>query len=230
MLTHSLAKASQPNNGNPICTATSKKNDADRVKALDSVNWDAWFYGEGLELPVKMEYNLSLAKQAYELAERWDRSRNTSDLSQLDFKSSDLDKFDSNQIVVFLERLQSYPVLPSPHIAHLGNIYRFSATPNAEIRLRFYTVALTDPSSTGAQSFAPEAAGWVVGDDGTGVVKGRMKFCRPIFKAVYKVDPELSVAVFTKSKDAFHPIARKLIEKDLGINALHPLHNPPCTK
>ena len=115
--------------------------------------------------------------------------------------------------VVFLERLQSYPALPSSHISYLGKLYRLSTIPNAEIRLRFYMVALVDPSSPAAKSFAPEAANWVVGDDDTGVVKGRMKFCRPIFRAVYKVDQRLSVAVFSKSKDAFHPIARKLIEK-----------------
>jgi leukotriene-A4 hydrolase len=112
-----------------------------------------------------------------------------------------------------LERLQSYPVLPSPHISHLGSLYRLSSSSNAEIRLRFYEVALADPKSIAAKSFAPEAAKWIVGDDGTGVVKGRMKFCRPVFRAVHKVDPILSVSVFSKSKDAFHPIARKLIEK-----------------
>jgi leukotriene-A4 hydrolase len=196
-----------------------KKNASDRIEALDSVNWDAGFYGEGLELPVKMEYDLTLAEQAYALAKRWDASRDTSDLSQLDFKATDLLDFDSNQIIVFLERLQSYHVLPSPHITHLGNLYSLAASSNAEIRTRFYAVALTDPKSLAAKSFAPEAAKWVVGDDGTGVVKGRMKFCRPVFKAVHKVDPELSVAVFSKSKSAFHPIARKLIEKDLGISA-----------
>jgi hypothetical protein len=74
-------------------------------------------------------------------------------------------------------------------------------------------VALADPSSSAAKSFAIEAANWIVGDDGTGVVKGRMKFCRPVFKAVHRVDQKLSVAIFSKSKDAFHPIARKLIEK-----------------
>ena len=72
---------------------------------------------------------------------------------------------------------------------------------------------MADPSSPAAKLFAPEAAKWIVGDDGTGVVKGRMKFCRPIFKAVHRVDQKLSVAVFTKSKNSFHPIARKLIEK-----------------
>ena len=116
-------------------------------------------------------------------------------------------------IVVFLERLQSYPALPSTHIFHLGQLYHLSTSPNAEIRLRFYEVALADPSLAAAKSFAIEAAKWVVGDDGTGVVKGRMKFCRPTFKAIHKVDATLSVVTFSKSKDAFHPIARKLIEK-----------------
>lgn len=196
-----------------------EKNDSSKIKALDSINWDAWFYGEGLELPVKMEYDLTLAEQAYSLAERWNSSRDTLDMAQLNFKESDLNEFDSNQIVVFLERLQSFPALPSPHISHLGKLYRLAAVPNAEIRLRFYAVALADPSSTAAKFFAPAAVNWVVGDDGTGVVKGRMKFCRPIFRAVYRVDQRLAVTVYSRSKDAFHPIAKKLIEKDLGINA-----------
>ncbi|KIM81710.1 hypothetical protein PILCRDRAFT_821059 [Piloderma croceum F 1598] len=191
----------------------------DKVKALDSIDWNAWFYGEGLELPVKMEYDLTLAEQAYTLAERWNNSRDTSDPSQLGFKASDLKGFDTNQIIAFLERLQSYSALPSTHVSHLGKLYQLSDSSNAEIRLRFYGVALADPSSPAAKSFAIDAANWVVGDDGTGVVKGRMKFCRPVFRAVHRVDQKLSVAVFSKSKDAFHPIARKLIEKDLGINA-----------
>ncbi len=58
----------------------------------------AWLYGEGTELPVKMEYDTTLAEQAYRLAERWDASRNVSDVSELDFKGGDLDGFDSNQI------------------------------------------------------------------------------------------------------------------------------------
>jgi hypothetical protein len=48
-------------------------------------------------------------------------------------------------------------------------------------------------------------------------VKGRIKFCRPIFRAVSKVDYKLAVDTFGKSKQAFHPIARKLIEKVNGL-------------
>lgn len=115
--------------------------------------------------------------------------------------------------VVFLERLQSYASLPSDHIKLLGDVYQLSGTPNAEIRLRFYEVALSDPNSAATKTFAQEAAKWVVGDDGTGIIKGRMKFCRPVFKAVFSIDPKMAVSAFLKHKNSFHPIARKLLEK-----------------
>lgn len=189
----------------------------DKVKALDKVDWNAWLHGEGLELPVKMEYDLTLAEASYALAKRWEDSRSTA-ISELDFGAGDLKHFDSNQIIVFLERLQSYKPLPSDHVKLLGKLYQLSATPNAEIRLRFYEVAMSDPTSAAAKVFAQEAAKWVVGEDGTGIVKGRMKFCRPVFKAVFSVDQKLSVGAFSKNKDFFHPIARKLLEKDLGLS------------
>ena len=111
--------------------------------------------------------------------------------------------------VVFLENLSDIggTSLPLVHIALLDELYCLSMVPNAEIRLRFYNLVLV---SSSASKYLKSAADWVVDPN---LIKGRMKFCRPIFRAVYKVDQRLSVAVFSKSKDAFHPIARKLIEK-----------------
>ena len=178
-----------------------------------------------------MDYDLTLAQEAYDLASRWDASRSKA-ISSLDFKSSDLDSFDSNQksehvpmlfsqshpqtfftIVVFLERLQSFEALPPAHIAHLGKLYSVCDTTNAEIRYRFYEVALLDPTTTEAKSIAQDAAKWVVGDDGTGIIKGRMKFCRPVFRAVNAADKNVAVKTFEEFKLQFHPIARRLIEK-----------------
>ncbi|KAJ3808139.1 peptidase family M1-domain-containing protein [Lentinula aff. lateritia] len=190
---------------------------AEKIKALDSIDWEAWFYGEGLELPVKMEYDSSLAESAYKLAERWDSSRSV-EISKLAFQANDLDAFSSTQKVVFLERLQSYKPLPSSHIVHLASLYKVSSTHNAEIRLRFYQFSLADPSSPAAQKYAAEAADWVIGG-GSGMVVGRMKFCRDVFRAVFKVNKDLAVNAFQKEKNSFHPIARKLIEK-LGLSAL----------
>ena len=120
-------------------------------------------------------------------------------------------------VVVFLERLQSYPPLPSQLIIYLGNLYKVNKTNNAEIRLRFYEIALADPFSGAAKILAMDAAKWVIGDDETGVVKGRMKFCRPVFRSVWQVDKDLAVKTWEKAKTSFHPIARKLIEK---VNSL----------
>lgn len=116
-------------------------------------------------------------------------------------------------IVVLLERLQTYPPLPSAHITYMSEIYSFGNTTNAEIRLRFYNLALTDRSAPHAEPFAQEAVKWVVGEDGSGVVKGRMKFCRPVFRSVAAMDKSLAAEVWARNKDSFHPIAKKLIDK-----------------
>ncbi|PPQ84726.1 hypothetical protein CVT25_013808 [Psilocybe cyanescens] len=203
---------------------------ADKVAALDSIDWDAWLYGEGTALPVTMEYDLTLAEAAWTLAKRWDAARAVEDVGGLDFEEGDLKAFNSNQIVAFLEKLQSYAPLPSPLLEHLGTLYKLSTTSNAEIRLRFYEVALSLPAPSSPSSPAPTpshtvralaaaAAKWVVGTDGSGVIKGRMKFCRPVLRAVAKIDRELAKREWEGAKDGFHPIARKLIDKDLGITA-----------
>ena len=99
------------------------------------------------------------------------------------------------------------------HIGHLGALYGVATSANAEIRLRFYNVALKDPTSSAALDITDQALKWVTGRDGTGVIKGRMKFCRPTFRAASRVNAALAKEYFTQSKEEFHPIARKLIEK-----------------
>lgn len=123
---------------------------------------------------------------------------------------------------VFLERLQSYSPLPPAHLQHIGNLYSFNATTNAELRYRFYELALLDPLTPEAHSLAREAANWVVGNDGTGIVKGRMKFCRPVLRAANRANPSVTKDIFTMHKASFHPIAKRLIEKvhELSIFAI----------
>jgi len=158
-----------------------------------------------------VDLDLSLAKQAYALADRWDAAR-AIDTAKTSFSAADMDDFNSNQKVVFLERLQALPPLPASHVAYLGSIYGVAETSNAEVRLRFYELALRDPSSV-PEHLALDAARWVVGEDGSGVIKGRAKFCRPVFRSIAKIDRDLAVEYFEKHKAEFHPIARKLIEK-----------------
>ena len=158
-----------------------------------------------------MDLDLTLAKQAYALADRWDAVR-AIDISKTSFSATDMDGFSSRQKVAFLERLQALSPLPTSHIVHLGSLYKVADTSNAEIRFRFYELALRVPSSA-PEHLARDAVRWVVGDDGSGVIKGRTKFCRPVFRSIVRVDKDLAVKYFEKHKAEFHPIARKMIEK-----------------
>ena len=110
--------------------------------------------------------------------------------------------------MVFLERLQAGHPLPASHIHRLGEVYSLNTTGNCEIRLRWYGLAL---ASGAAKDYAKAAVEWVV-DAKTGL-KGRMKYCRPTFKAVFKVETELAKKTFLKHATEFHPIARQLIKK-----------------
>ncbi|KAG8741670.1 hypothetical protein FRC12_015597, partial [Ceratobasidium sp. 428] len=68
----------------------------EKLKVLNSVNWQEWLYGEGLELPEKILYDTTLAEKAYALAAKWDQSRET-EASELPFTAKDLHGFNSNQ-------------------------------------------------------------------------------------------------------------------------------------
>ena len=46
---------------------------------------------------------------------------------------------------------------------------------------------------------------------------GRMKFVRPLFRNLNKVDRELALKTFEKYRDFYHPICRQMVEKDLGL-------------
>ncbi|GJJ13844.1 hypothetical protein Clacol_008101 [Clathrus columnatus] len=184
-----------------------RKSDQEKVKLLDTIDWQAWFYGEGITLPVDMPYDTTLVEQAYALATSWDSSRDLI-VSELTFKADDLKDFNGNQTIVFLERLESYKPLPKTHVHHLGKVYSLNTSSNAEIRLRWYVVAL---SSDAGKDFVNDAANWLVNDEKG--LKGRMKFCRPTFRAIYQIDKELAQKTFLDHASEFHPITANLVKK-----------------
>ncbi|KAK4705696.1 hypothetical protein P7C70_g496, partial [Phenoliferia sp. Uapishka_3] len=174
----------------------------EKALALKGVDFDAWLNGEGLNLPVKMEFDTSLADAAYGLAAKWDAER---DSTTFPFSAADIEDFSSNQVAMLLDTLVGYPTFSSGAIKALNQAYDLDAAGNPEIRLRWYAVALK------AGQFAKEAASWVE-------TTGRMKFCRPTYKALNRVDPALARKTFLESGVTFlHPIAKRMIAQDLGI-------------
>jgi len=173
------------------------------VPALEKVDWEAWLHGDGLDLPVDIKYDTSMADKAYDLAKRWDAARKE---DTIDFSAKDLEGFSSNQTVVFLETLESYDSLPPKYLREMNKCYGFDDTENAEIRLRWYNVALAGDG----EDFKESAAKWVV-------TVGRMKMCRPITSKLFACDEKLAVKTFLAAEAFYHPIAAAQLRKDLKL-------------
>lgn len=73
--------------------------------------------------------------------------------------------------------------------------------------MRFYNLVL---ASSSAPAYLKSAADWVVDPK---LIKGRMKFCRLIFRKMAAVDEAFALTTFHSNAQYFHPIARRLIEK-----------------
>ncbi|KAH8921077.1 hypothetical protein BT69DRAFT_1221940 [Atractiella rhizophila] len=175
------------------------------VKKLDEVDWDAWLHGEG-EIPVEIKYDTTLADQAYALAAKWNNARSSPDSA--DFSASDLSHFSSDQKVVFLETLASQDIYPSWAIKKLDELYGLNSTKSAEVRSRWFSVALR------ANLFKEDGVEWVK-------TQGRMKFCRRFFSDLAAVDKELAIKSYTAHKEFYHPIARATIERVRAPSLTH---------
>lgn len=130
------------------------KDKPDVIEKLEAVKWDAWLSGEGLDLPAEISYDTSLADAAFELADRWNNGRG----KERSFKREDLANFNANQVVVFLERLETFEAFGNDDLQAMNDVYGFDTTGSAEVRLRWYNLALKKESGG---KFAPSAAKWV---------------------------------------------------------------------
>lgn len=86
----------------------------------------------------------------------------------------------------------------------MGKAYSLTGSRNVELTSRFFGIGLVAKDTAVYQPTA----------DLLGQV-GRMKFVRPLYRKLNKVDRPLALATFEKNKDFYHPICRAQVEKDL---------------
>lgn len=192
-----------------------------KKEVLDTVDWDTWLYAPGMP-PVTPKFDTSLADVCYELSEKWtsavlkapegSASKYFKDL----FSTSDINDWTSTQFVLLLDTLASAaptadfkwsnPVARNA-IAALGELYKFNVSSNPEVISRWYTLATK--ADLGSETYSALAE-WL------GTV-GRMKFVRPGFRHLAKVDKPLALETFKKHEFFYHPICRSMVAKDLGL-------------
>ncbi|CAL3967739.1 unnamed protein product [Diplocarpon coronariae] len=170
--------------------------DKEASRALESVDWDTWFYAPGL--PPKPTFDTSMVDGVYALAKKWESPSYVP-------SPSDIVGLSANQIVVFLEKVQLFatPLSPSQSQA-MGKAYSLIASRNVELSMRYFGIGLSAKDESVYQPTA-ELLGKV----------GRMKFVRPLFRKLNAVDRKLALETFEKNKEFYHPICRTMVEKDL---------------
>ncbi|KAH7326097.1 peptidase family M1-domain-containing protein [Stachybotrys elegans] len=170
----------------------------EEIKAkVATIDWNDKFYTPGL--PPKPDFDTSLADMCYALAEKWKDSSFTP-------SPEDVESFTGNQKLLFLETVQQAEPLSPERAQLLGETYDILSSKNVELKAAFYHIALKANDKATFQGVA-ELLGQV----------GRMKFVRPLFRGLNKVDRQLALDTFAKNKDFYHPICRGMVEKDLGV-------------
>jgi len=86
----------------------------------------------------------------------------------------------------------------------MGKSYALGSSRNVELSFRYLSIGLTAKDETVYHPTA-ELLGKV----------GRMKFVRPLYRKLNKVDRKLALETFEKHRDFYHPICRDMVEKDL---------------
>ncbi|CAO3594765.1 unnamed protein product [Absidia cylindrospora] len=175
------------------------------VDKLDTIDWNTWINSPGMP-PVDPEFDTTLAKQCYDLADRWDKARDNTDLSG--FSASDVETFSAGQKIVFLERLTGCDPLPHALIRKMDELYQLTSIRNADIRFRWQNLCVM----TSFEPIYPEVVEFIT-------EQGRMKFVRPLFRLLYeaKNGKQLAIDTYLKHKKFYHPIAATLIAKDIGL-------------
>ncbi|MCJ1277282.1 hypothetical protein MMC21_005093 [Puttea exsequens] len=175
------------------------ESDTYAIEALSKVDWDAWFYNPGL--PPKPDFDTSMVDVCYALATKWE----TTKTGNFEPSSKDMKGWSANQMVVFLNRVQSFAhTLTAEDTQRMSSTYGFASSKNVEVVARYYQIAL---KARDAAIYKPTAE--LLGN------MGRMKFVTPLFRLLSEADRGLAVETFEKNKGFYHPICKNLVEKDL---------------
>lgn len=178
-------------------------------EAIQQIEWNTWFHTPGMP-PVPAQFDTTRTVEAITLGEQMSHHADVTTWKAV--PADVLTKWPTALWVLLLDTLIAQQADHKVHFspAHLDAIdtfcnHHFSRSRNAEIRFRWYTVLLrardlrlVEPTCR----FLEE--------------QGRMKFVRPLFRDLCRAaGKKQAVELFTRIKSMYHPIAAKMIQRDL---------------
>lgn len=177
--------------------------------AIVEIDWNAWFHKAGMP-PVLPDLDTTLSTDSQNLASIWlavDRE------GKAPPTTNGIARWSSLQITCFLDDLlikRGGLPLQISTLRAMSDLYQFPLSQNAEILFRYCELAILAEDV----SILPTVTRFIT-------TQGRMKFTRPLYRALYKsrMGQELAVSTFLANKDFYHPICVKMVAQDLKVSS-----------
>jgi len=174
------------------------------IAALD---WQKLWYAPGMP-DILPPCSGAPIEEAQNLARKWEEAG--TDVHVLGvFSSADIAGWGTTKLIVFLDCFLDADGgsgrLSGVACEKMADVYKFLQA-NCELRGRFLRICL-GAKWTGAEESAVEFA----------TMQGRMKFTRPIYKALKAYDPKLARETFLKNRSIYHPVCAKMVAQDLEV-------------
>ena len=190
---------------------------SDAADKLDSIEWAKWLKAPGMP-PKLRKVESKLIADARALTAKWSRMDGGDDAEEFKATEQDLNGWVVDQVTLFLDdllanfqRMVAEGKMTKEAMkgkeAELKAIYKFHESKNAEILFRLNLIALECDDEEQYDS-VKEMLGSI----------GRMKFVRPLYKALIKNPQrrEMAAALYAKHKNFYHPICAKMVGLDLS--------------
>lgn len=172
-------------------------------EAVAAVDWTAWFDDPGMP-SYKPPVDMAAIEEAHTVAKHWLSSTfYVPDESVSGWPSG-------KKCILINQLLESKTKLTPDKLSLMAASYKFLET-NCEVRCAFITLILRSlPEDADLTATAKAAAVQLATE------QGRMKFTRPMYRELVKVDRPLAKATFAANKSSYHPICSKMVQKDLA--------------
>ncbi|GAB9467095.1 Leukotriene a-4 hydrolase/aminopeptidase [Globisporangium polare] len=186
-------------------------NIVDKKEAIQQVDWHMWYHTPGMP-PIPANFDTTRAAPAIALGEQIVAGADPTTWTSVSHQA--IKKWSATLWILMLDSLLTSQSSGTGFVFtqdHLDAIDAFchkhlSTTHNAELRFRWYTLSLRAQDTR----LLAKICGFLQ-------EQGRMKYVRPLFRDLCKtIGAAQTVEIFNESKSLYHPIAAKMIQRDIA--------------
>jgi len=194
--------------------------DATVKKTIRELDWDQLFLGTGMPLSTP-DFSNSLSVASTELGRRWvdvAKAMEKGGPAPKWAAAKDIEGWSTQQKILFLECLLNYLAeegstpYSDAYLRALDGAYSLTTCPNAEIKFRWQSICIRCEAAW----IVPHVASFVS-------AQGRMKYVRPLYRALMRsrVGKSAAVDTFIRHSGMYHSICRKMLITDFKVAGIN---------